>query len=163
PNCTIDPAGAVRGDPACTREAPPMLHRYGLAAILITSPAVSLALVPCATSGSTSVRLGGRFACARGGARGHFAVEWPNGKAAESPIVKKADAQSTALLQHPIVFYLDAALVPKWEASLEALSARAIDTVAKKLASMKEREPAMFAWMAPNLRRIEWDYSATAK
>ena len=55
----------------------------------------------------------------------------------------------------------DAALVPKWEDDFESLSIAALEDVAQRLAVLKRNEPAMFAWAAPRLKRLEWDYDAT--
>lgn len=78
-----------------------------------------------------------------------------------SPRVRKADSDITKLLGHPISFYFDEALVPKWSDSFEVLSIAAIEIAADALAKLHERAPDVFAWAAPLLKRIEWDYSAT--
>jgi len=78
-----------------------------------------------------------------------------------SPRVRKADADITKLLGHPISFYFDAALVPRWSDGFEVLSIAAIEVAADALSKLRERAPDVFAWSAPLLKRIEWDYSAT--
>jgi hypothetical protein len=77
--------------------------------------------------------------------------------------VKKADADLTGLLGHPLEFYFDDSLVPKWADDLAELSTAAVETVAGELAQMKRVSPDSFAYGAAHLRRIEWDYSATAE
>jgi hypothetical protein len=86
-------------------------------------------------------------------AKGHFD--------ASSPRVKKADADITRLLGHSLEFYFDAALVPTWADGFEYLSIAAIETAADTLARLRSQQPEIFAWSAPRLKRIEWDYSAT--
>jgi len=108
-------------------------------------------LAGCGGSVATT-RLDGRILIESERSHGNFA--------ADSPLVKKADAQITALVGHPVVFRFDAALVPRWQERLEELSEANIDDVAHKLVTLHERHPTLFAWMAPKLRQVEWDYSA---
>jgi hypothetical protein len=113
--------------------------------------AAVLVLAGCAGSLATT-RLDGRLVIEAEPSHGSFAVD--------SPIVKKADAQITALVGHPVVFRFDAALVPRWQDRLEELSEAGIDGIAHDLVTLEERHPTLFAWMAPKLRQVEWDYSA---
>lgn len=123
------------------------LHaRLGLFAV------VALAGLASACASSPRGALDGRFVIEAERSRGDFAND--------SALVRKADAQITELLGHPVSFHFGAAIAPKWHAQLEALSAGAIDAVAHELVEMKRITPDLFAWMAPDLRRIEWDYSA---
>jgi hypothetical protein len=101
-----------------------------------------------------SARLDGRFVLESEPSSGTFAV---------TPLVAKADRDIADLIGHPLRFTFSAAIVPKWQDDLESLSASAIASVARELAQLKERRPTMFAWVAPQLRRVEWDYSATAE
>ncbi len=94
-----------------------------------------------------------RFILAQPLSHGHFD--------ARSPRARKVDGQLTEMLGHPLVFYFDAALVPKWEDDFESLSIGALEDVAQRLTVLKRLEPAMVAWAAPRLTRIEWDYDAT--
>ncbi len=123
---------------------------------------VSVALAACgapAPSNGTSdaprsgTTLEARVILAQPLAHGHFD--------ASSPRAQKVDGQLTAMLGHPLAFYFDAALVPKWEADFQSLSIGALEDVAQRLTVLARVEPAMFAWAAPHLTRIEWDYDAT--
>lgn len=98
--------------------------------------------------------LEGRFIVSPEPARGSFVF---------SPRVRKADADLTALLGHPVEFVVTPAVTPKWQDSFQDLSESAIAAVAHRLVELKEQEPTMFRWVTPSFRRVEWDYSATEK
>lgn len=116
---------------------------------LVTSVSLFGLVSACASSRGA---LDGRFIIEPARSRGDFAND--------SALVQKADKQITELLGHPVSFHFAAAVVPKWDARLEELSAGAIDAVAHELVEMKRVTPELFAWAAPNLQRVEWDYSA---
>jgi hypothetical protein len=127
------------------------MARALLAAVLLGG--LPAAVGACAGEGAEG--LDGRFVISAPRSHGHFATDFP--------LVKKADAQITALLGHPVVFYLDASLVPRWEDNLEQASVAAIDGMGHELADLHTQQPTIFAWVAPRLRRVEWDYSAVDK
>ncbi len=76
--------------------------------------------------------------------------------------LQAATQQLTQIAGHPIAFQFDAALLPQWRSSFEDALIGAIENVATNLATLKEKEPLVYAHGAPLLQRIECKYSAVS-
>lgn len=79
----------------------------------------------------------------------------------EDARLRASQAQLAELLGHPLVFDIDAALLPQWRGSFRYLLVEAIENVARDVRHVKEREPEAFSAQLSKLQRIECRYVAT--
>jgi hypothetical protein len=77
--------------------------------------------------------------------------------------LRAATAELTRTAGHPVVFVVDAALAADSRGAFEREIVDAVETVARDLADLREREPAAFAHAVPLLDRIACRYRATAR
>ncbi len=74
--------------------------------------------------------------------------------------LQQATQQLTAIAGHPVTFQFDVALLPQWQSSFESALIDAIETVARDLQWLHDRDPAEFAYGDPAFKRVECSYVA---
>lgn len=79
----------------------------------------------------------------------------------EDARLRAAQAQLAQLVGHPLVFDIDAALLPQWRGSFRHLLVEAIENVARDVRQLEEREPQAIVAQLASLTRIECRYVAT--
>jgi hypothetical protein len=77
------------------------------------------------------------------------------------PRLRKAVADMAATLGHGISVTFNLEQLPKGRAYCDDLFERHIGLLPKNLATLKERKPAIYAYGAPSLKRIDFDYDGT--
>jgi len=76
--------------------------------------------------------------------------------------LQEATAQMTRIAGHAIELRFDAALLPDFKASFEEALIAGVENVARDLSDAKAREPRLFAFGAPLVKRVFCKYDAIA-
>jgi hypothetical protein len=76
--------------------------------------------------------------------------------------LQAATRSLTEVAGHPIVFQIDAALLPSLLPSTEDAIIQAVENTTSDLGFLRDKRPAVFALTASRLQRIECSYDATA-
>lgn len=71
-----------------------------------------------------------------------------------APRLQEAAEQMTKLAEHPIELRFDAALLSELRASFEEALTTGVENIARDLSDAKEREPKIFAFGAPLIKRV---------
>ncbi len=74
--------------------------------------------------------------------------------------LQEATEQMTRIAEHPIELRFDAALLPEFHASFEDALTSGVENIARDLSEAKEREPKIFAFGAPLIKRVFCKYDA---
>jgi hypothetical protein len=74
--------------------------------------------------------------------------------------LQEATEQMTKIAGHAIELRFDAALLPEFRASFEEALTNGVENIARDLSDAKEREPRIFAYGAPLLKRVFCKYDA---
>lgn len=77
--------------------------------------------------------------------------------------LQEASAQLVRIAGHPVELRFDAALVPEWRASFQKGLEEGVENVARDLDDMQKREPRLFSFGAPRLKRVFCKYDAIAR
>ncbi|MEO9235714.1 MAG: hypothetical protein ABI421_20410, partial [Polyangiaceae bacterium] len=74
--------------------------------------------------------------------------------------LQEATEQMTRIAGHAIELRFDAALLPEFRASFENALTDGVENIARDLSDAKEREPKIFAFGAPLIKRVFCKYDA---
>ncbi len=77
--------------------------------------------------------------------------------------LQEATAQMTQIAGHPIELKFDAALLPEWRSTFEEALVAGVENVARDLSQAQKREPRLFAFGAPRVKRVFCKYDALAR
>ena len=145
------------------RPAPRVFPRDRAPSVIIAAIFALVSLPACAASGENAVASGQRVVV-----NDTVVVSFTEPQAhvpfdPRAARLQEATGQMTRIAGHAIELRFDAALLPEWRSSFDDALVEGIANVARDLTDAKKREPHVFEFGAPLVKRVFCKYDAIAR